>query len=173
MIRRCRPPGTSRRGRCSQSWTPGLCRVQAEGSRGFLTPLDVLLPPSIRLCWCNVASTDRLHHRVDPPDRANLTLRTLRWTRGSGGPRAGATSSNGQGKRDRGFRGAHLNPLGLFSVLTHLHTVYMAYSECLPTSLNPLSETDAKSAQKLGQLQPCIAVFLLEYMGQLASFGPT
>jgi hypothetical protein len=28
-------------------------------------------------------------------------------------------------------------------------------------------------AQKLGQLQPFIAVFLHEYMGQLASFGPT
>ena len=24
------------------------------------------------------------------------------------------------------------------SLLTHLHTVYMAYSECLPTHLNPL-----------------------------------
>jgi len=38
-----------------------------------------------------------------------------------------------------------LNPLGLFleppgPLLTHLHTVYMAYSECLPTRLNPLAE---------------------------------
>jgi chromosome segregation protein len=31
----------------------------------------------------------------------------------------------------------------------------------------------AKLAQKLGQLQPFIAVFPLECMGQLASFGPT
>jgi hypothetical protein len=38
-----------------------------------------------------------------------------------------------------------LNPLGLFlehhgPLLMHLHTVYMAYSECLPTRLNPLAE---------------------------------
>jgi hypothetical protein len=41
-----------------------------------------------------------------------------------------------------GVQGAHLNPLGLFleppgPLLTHLHTVDMAYSECLPTRLNP------------------------------------
>jgi hypothetical protein len=35
------------------------------------------------------------------------------------------------------------------------------------------SEKDAKLAQKLGQLQPFIAVLPLECMGQLASFGPT
>ena len=35
------------------------------------------------------------------------------------------------------------------------------------------SEKDAKLAQKLGQLQPFIAVFPQECMGQLASFGPT
>ena len=35
------------------------------------------------------------------------------------------------------------------------------------------SEKDTKLAQKLGQLQPCIAVFPQECMGQLASFGPT
>ena len=38
-----------------------------------------------------------------------------------------------------------MNPLGLFleppgPLLTHLHAVYMAYSECLPTRLNPLAE---------------------------------
>ena len=38
-----------------------------------------------------------------------------------------------------------MNPLGLFleppgPLLTHLHTVYMAYSERLPTRLNPLAE---------------------------------
>jgi hypothetical protein len=36
-----------------------------------------------------------------------------------------------------------------------------------------LSEKDAKLAQKLGQLQPFIAVFPPECMGQLAYFGPT
>jgi hypothetical protein len=36
-----------------------------------------------------------------------------------------------------------------------------------------LSETDAKLAQKLGQLQPFIAVSPQECMGQLASVGPT
>jgi hypothetical protein len=34
-------------------------------------------------------------------------------------------------------------------------------------------EKDAKLAQKLGQLQPFIAVFSRENMCQLASFGPT
>ena len=34
------------------------------------------------------------------------------------------------------------------------------------------SEKDAKLAQKLGQLQPFIPVFLQECMGQLAYFGP-
>ena len=38
-----------------------------------------------------------------------------------------------------------MNPLSLFleppgPLLTHLHTVYMAYSERLPTRLNPLAE---------------------------------
>jgi hypothetical protein len=33
--------------------------------------------------------------------------------------------------------------------------------------------TTPVSAQKLGQLQPFIAVFPQECMGQLASFGPT
>jgi hypothetical protein len=36
-----------------------------------------------------------------------------------------------------------------------------------------LSEKDTKLAQKLGQLQPFIAVFPQKCMGQLASFGPT
>ena len=35
------------------------------------------------------------------------------------------------------------------------------------------SEKDAQLAQKLGQLQPLIAVFPQECVGQLASFGPT
>ena len=35
------------------------------------------------------------------------------------------------------------------------------------------SEKDAELAQKLGQLQPVIAVFPQERVGQLASFGPT
>ena len=35
------------------------------------------------------------------------------------------------------------------------------------------SEKDAKLAQKLGQLQPFIAVFPQECIGQLAYFGPT
>jgi hypothetical protein len=34
-------------------------------------------------------------------------------------------------------------------------------------------EKDTRLAQKLGQLQPFIAVFPQECMGQLASFGPT
>ena len=67
-----------------------------------------------------------------------------------------------QGATYRGFKGAHLNPLGLFleppgPLLTHLHTVYMAYSECLPTRLNPLAERTCFSqvamvGSKLGML---------------------
>jgi hypothetical protein len=34
-------------------------------------------------------------------------------------------------------------------------------------------ENDAGLAQKLGQLQPFLAVFPRECVGQLASFGPT
>jgi hypothetical protein len=37
----------------------------------------------------------------------------------------------------------------------------------------PQVSQDAKLAQKLGQLQPFIAVFPQECMGKLASFGPT
>ena len=36
-----------------------------------------------------------------------------------------------------------------------------------------LSETNAKLAQELGQLQPFLSVFPQECMGQHASFGPT
>ena len=35
------------------------------------------------------------------------------------------------------------------------------------------SEKDTKLAQKLGQLQPFVAAFPRECVGQLASFGPT
>ena len=38
--------------------------------------------------------------------------------------------------------------------------------------VRPPSEKDANLAQNLGQLQPFIAVFPQECMGQLASFGP-
>jgi hypothetical protein len=52
------------------------------------------------------------------------------------------------GERDRGSK-CPLEPLGLF-LRTILHTtVYMAYSECLPTRLNPLAES-----QPLRQGQP-------------------
>jgi hypothetical protein len=51
----------------------------------------------------------------------------------------------GAGSNRSGVQGAHLNPHGpLFEppgpLLTHLHTVCMACSECLPTGLNPLAE---------------------------------
>jgi hypothetical protein len=42
------------------------------------------------------------------------------------------------GETDTGFRGVHLNPPGPLPM--HLHTVYMEYSECLPTLLTPLAE---------------------------------
>jgi hypothetical protein len=40
-----------------------------------------------------------------------------------------------------------LNPLGLF--ITHLHTIYMAYSECIPTRLNPPAERTCFSQVQL------------------------
>jgi hypothetical protein len=56
-----------------------------------------------------------------------------------------ATVGSQGGATERGFRGltrtpcaSSLNPRG--PLLTHLHTVCMAYSERLPTRLNPLAE---------------------------------
>ena len=53
-----------------------------------------------------------------------------------------------------------MNPLGLFleppgPLLTHLYTVYMAYSECLPTRLNPLAERTCFSQVLLPLWQKC------------------
>jgi hypothetical protein len=42
-----------------------------------------------------------------------------------------------------------------------------------PPPLPPSSEKGAELAQNLGRLQPFMAVFPLQCMGQLASFGPT
>ena len=55
-----------------------------------------------------------------------------------------------------------MNPLGLFleppgPLLTHLHTVYLAYSERLPTRLNPLAERTCFS-QVLRHRPPALAV---------------
>ena len=47
------------------------------------------------------------------------------------------------------------------------------YNILLKIRTSDQSEKDAKLAQKLGQLQPFIAMFPRECMGQLASFGPT
>jgi hypothetical protein len=52
------------------------------------------------------------------------------------------------------------------------HDVLRPYSRLYPVSTD-CSEKCAKLAQKLGQLQPFIAVFPQECLGQLASFGPT
>jgi hypothetical protein len=41
-------------------------------------------------------------------------------------------------EKEIGGSGGSLEPPG--PLPTHLHTVYMAYSECLPTRLNPLAE---------------------------------
>jgi hypothetical protein len=55
-----------------------------------------------------------------------------------------------------------LTPLGLFLeppglLLTHLHTVYMAYSKCLPTRLNPLAERTCFSQVWSSAAAPLIA----------------
>ena len=111
-----------------------------------------------------------------------------------------------QGETDTRGSGGSLEPPGPLleppgPLLTHLHTVDIAYSECLPTHLNPLaeracfsqvcgaqlagcrlcahrrghgrrqSEKDVKLAQKLGQLQPCIAVFPQECTADLHLLG--
>ena len=44
---------------------------------------------------------------------------------------------------------------------------------CVSPQQPPLSEKGARLAQKLGQFQPFMAVFLQGCIGQLASFGPT
>jgi hypothetical protein len=44
--------------------------LRAEGSRVFLTPLSIFVPPSIRFLWCHLAATYRIHHRFDPLDPA-------------------------------------------------------------------------------------------------------
>jgi hypothetical protein len=41
-------------------------------------------------------------------------------------------------EKEIGGSGGSLEPPG--PLLTHLHTVSMAYSECVPTRLNPLAE---------------------------------
>jgi hypothetical protein len=53
------------------------------------------------------------------------------------------------------------------------HAVTMAEAMCFPTQSEASSEQAAKLAQKLGQLQPFLAVFPQKCMGQLASSGPT
>jgi hypothetical protein len=54
--------------------------------------------------------------------------------------------SNAQGEKQIGGSGGSLEPPGPLleppgPLLTHLHTVYMAYSECLPNHLTPLAKT--------------------------------
>ena len=59
------------------------------------------------------------------------------------------------GEQQRGGSGGSLEPPGLHleppgPLLTRLHTVYMAYSERLPTRLNPLAERTCFSQVLLG-----------------------
>jgi hypothetical protein len=49
----------------------------------------------------------------------------------------------------------------------------MNYEAAVASGLGRISAKDAKFAQKLGHLQPFIAGFSHECMGQLAYFGPT
>jgi hypothetical protein len=51
-----------------------------------------------------------------------------------------------------GASGGSLEPPG--SLLTHLHTVYMAYSECLRTLLNPLAERKLFSQAPASSARP-------------------
>jgi len=61
-----------------------------------------------------------------------------RQARCHGGAVQGATDSIGGSGGSLEPPGPLLEPPG--PLLTHLHTIYMAYSECLPTRLNPLAE---------------------------------
>jgi hypothetical protein len=56
-------------------------------------------------------------------------------------------------KQIRGSGGS-LDPPG--PLPTYLHTVYMAYSECLPTRLDPLAERTSRFFQVLDTLSPGI-----------------
>jgi hypothetical protein len=63
-----------------------------------------------------------------------------------------------QGERDGGYRGLACTPGPL---LTHLYTLYMAYSECLPTRVNPVAAERAcfwkAGAAVIGQVYGMIA----------------
>jgi hypothetical protein len=50
----------------------------------------------------------------------------------------GFTTAAGIREKEIGGSGGSIDPPG--PLLTHLHTIYMAYSKCLPTRLNPLAE---------------------------------
>jgi hypothetical protein len=78
----------------------------------------------------------------------------------------------------------HLNPLAertcspqarwhRFQLPALLRAAALPACGAAGVQLSPPGERDTKLAQKLGQLQPFIAVYPQESMGQLASFGPS
>ena len=88
-------------------------------------------------------------------------------------------------RRSNAFRvadamfGAMMLILALLSVTWHASNApksqyvdLWAMNSCIVYLIVRISEEDVKLAQKMGQLQPFIAVLPQECMGQLASFGP-
>jgi hypothetical protein len=75
--------------------------------------------------------------RLDPETRRSI-WGILQAQQAEGKTVVITTHSMERGETDTGGSGGSLEPRG--PLLTHLHTVYMGYSECLPTLLSPLAE---------------------------------
>ena len=72
-----------------------------------------------------------------------------------------------------------VDPVALDEMITINHEASVKYFHSLPSAISITNVTEVrktpicKLAKKLGQLQPFIAMFPQECVGQLASFGPT
>ena len=116
----------------------------------LLTTIQLTLLHHI-CCMCQCSYEGLLWHPIgrkdgDPP--APLLVQT------HGGPASGSNRSGVQG-----VQGAQIEPPG--PLLTHLHTVYMACSEFLPTRLNPLAERTCFPQAGVGRPVPLRAALEL------------
>jgi hypothetical protein len=118
-------------------------------------------------------------HRGIPmhPYENRSQIRALRD--GRAGPRAAAAALPAGRRNHFLWRTScdYIRPLCL-APLVCTRTIIVHSTVCIVLGQSSLreadpAEKDAKLAQKLGQLQPLIAVLAPECAGQLASFGPT
>ena len=115
--------------------------VTAAALRRAATQMPALVPHLVLLLQC--ATSSLAGHSLPPETAAaaavysNLSAFEI-----------GASAIDGTGAREEhigGSGGSLVDPPGPlleppWPLLTHLHTAYMVYSECLPTRLNPLAE---------------------------------